>query len=104
MKLKFPKTIFVASDKFKVKYDKKEGGGSFDFSSGELIIGTHRLKDNPETVFNVICHELMEITCCVTSTRYYDPGTMKDFKFFMTHKEFQTNIEIFSKALDQFLE
>lgn len=103
MELKFPKKVQIGHHTFSVKYDKKESGGSFSYESREIIIGTQYLESDPSSVFGVIIHEVMEVIHCMTNTRYTDWGTMRDFKFFMTHKEFQTNIEIFTQVIQNFI-
>jgi len=104
MKLKFPKKVQIGHHLFTVKYDKKEAGGSFSYENREIIIGTEHLEKDPSSVFGVIAHEVMEIIHCMINTRYTDWGTMRDFKFFMTHKEFQTSMEIFTQTIQNFIE
>jgi hypothetical protein len=103
MKLKFPKKINIASDTFKVKYNKNIGGGSFTFDDYTITIGTYHLKRSPKTVFSTILHEVSEIAHVICNTRYDDNGTLQDFKFFMSHKEFQVHNEIVATAIQQFI-
>lgn len=103
MKLKFPKKIEIGDHTFNITYNKKISGGSFDFEDLSIEIGTKYLGISHDTIFGIICHEVMEIIHVVTSTRYVDFGTMRDFKFFMTHKEFEVNTILFSKAIQKFI-
>lgn len=101
--LKLPRTVMIASDTFKMKYNKKGYGASFDFVTGVIEIGTARLEFSPSSVFASIMHEVSEIAHCICNTRYEDHGTLSDFKFFMTHKEFQTHTEMVAQAMLQFI-
>lgn len=103
MKLKFPKTVTIGSYKFAIKKNKKNAGASFNFKTREIIIGTEHIEEDENSVFGLICHELMEISSVITSTRYNDPCVTENYKFVMDHKEFETTIEVFSKALSEFI-
>lgn len=103
MKLKFPKKIEILSYQFKIVYNKNESGGYFNFDQREIGIGTKRLELNPDYVFMIICHEIMEMITVMTNTRYDDGSVAGDWKFFMSHKEFENNIQIFSKAIKEFI-
>ena len=103
MKLKFPKTVTVGSYTFDVKKDVKSAGASFAFCDRNITIGTQRLKKDPVSVFNLICHELFEISSVITSTRYDDTSVAANYKFFYDHKEIETTIDIFAKAVSEFI-
>jgi hypothetical protein len=45
----------------------------------------------------------MEIVFATQRVRYDDPSVEGDYKFFMTHKEFENCISEFSKVIVQFL-
>lgn len=105
MKLKFPKKIQILSFEFKVVYNKKEWGAYLDFDKREIGIGTASLAvGDQSTVFDNICHEIMEAVCNITNTCHLDRGTTWDYKFVMNHKEFQNNISIFSSVIQKFIE
>ena len=72
MKLKFPKTVTITSITFNVRKDNNSDGASLDLANREIKIGTKHLTTDPNYVFELICHELMEIVCILTSTRYDD--------------------------------
>lgn len=103
MRIKLIKSVLIGHHQFTVKYDKKSGGGYFSFEDRIIVVGIQHIENDPISVVGVLMHELMEVICCITNTRYSDWGTMKDFKFFMTHKEFQTNMEMFTQALSNFI-
>jgi|SRR6187402_218684 len=104
MKLKYPKKITIGSTDFKIKYDKTNSGGSFTFDNPLITIGTYDLQHgNDIYVFMIMCHEIMEVINTMSCTRYHCPGDT-DFKFFMSHKEFRTNIELFATAIRNFIE
>ena len=104
MKLRYPKKIKIISDVFNIKYDNAHNGGSFDFSENLLVIGIRDKKENEDRIFQVICHEVFEVIAVISNTRYDDPGNgSQSYKFFMSHKEFQTNIEMFSSVISQFV-
>ncbi len=103
MKLIFPKVINILSFTFKIKQNKTSSGGSFCFAKGEIVIGTKHILDDPTSVFDVICHEVMEAITVATNTRYKDGSCGDNYKFFMDHKEFQTNISLFSITIQKFI-
>ena len=100
LKYKIPNYITVVHQKFKVIKDKAHGGGSFDCSKSEIIIGTRDLEISPDYTFSVLIHEISElIHVNLLNTRYTDYGTANDYKFFMTHKEFETHNAILSSII-----
>lgn len=103
MKLKIPKTVKISTQTFKVEQDLKGYGGSFSFSEGKFVIGTKLLKDEPEHVFMIICHEVMEICTVIMKVRYRDTSVDENFKFFMDHKEFDILLEMFSVTISEFI-
>jgi hypothetical protein len=103
MKIKFPKRITILACEFKVIQDKRAGGGSFNTKEGTMTIGTLYLEDDPSSVFNAICHEVMEIITSLLCLRYSDQSVMGNYKFIMDHKEFQTAIIVFSDIIKNFI-
>lgn len=104
MKLKWPKTIDVVSYKFNVKKDPQSCAASFDFSECRLTIGTKSLKDDPDYVFMLLCHELFEICCAANNVRYRDSSVEGDYKFFLNHKEMENVMNLFASTIKQFIE
>ena len=103
MQIKFPKSIIITSFYFDVVQDKNYGGGSFSCSESKITIGTKYLKKDPHSVFNVICHEIMEVIMVIQMNRYDDASVSGNHKFFQDHKEFQNNIQLFSQVIQQFI-
>lgn len=105
MKLKFPKKVEIGHVTFTVSYNKNIGcGASFSFADRSIEIGTVQLKRDPNTVFMLICHEVMEIIHCINCTRYLDGSVIGNYMFIMDHKQFEVNNNMFSQAIRQFLE
>ena len=103
MKIKFPKKVMILSFAFNIIQDKSTSGGSFDYGKGEITIGTKFLKDDPDSVFMVICHEVYEAITVATKTRYEDGSAAGNWKFFFDHKEFEVNTNIFAMVISQFI-
>lgn len=103
MKIIFPKTIKILSYTFDIIIDKENGGGSFDFGEGTITIGTKYIKQDPSSVFNIICHEVLEAIACATNTRYNDTSVSGNYKFFMDHKEFELNTNLFAITIQNFI-
>lgn len=99
----FPKQILVGPMTYNVFTDKENDGGSFCSLECKLTIGTRSLQKDPTYVWSVINHEIMEIVCATQRVRYDDPSVEGDYKFFMSHKEFENCINEFSKVIIQFL-
>lgn len=103
MKIKLLKEVQILNYKFKMVYNRKESGGYFNFSTREIGIGLKHLKNNPEHVFMMLSHEIMEVVTVATNTRYEDTSVHGDWKFFMNHKEFENNMQIFSQVIFKFI-
>lgn len=103
MKIKFPKKLTILACEFKVIKNKNSSGGSFDIGAGTITIGTEFLGKDQSSVFNTICHEIMEIIMALLSVRYHDSSVSGNYKFFMDHKEFQTAIVVFSQVIKKFI-
>ena len=84
MKIKRIKSLEINSYDFAVKWDSKETGGSFDYNKHEIVIGT---KDNTEReMFNIICHELLEICACECRCRFMRGDVSDDYYFMYDHR------------------
>jgi hypothetical protein len=103
MQLKFPKKIEIGDHTFTIVYNKKTSGGSFTYETLDMTIGTKHLEKSPETVFGIICHEIMEAITVVTNTSFKDYGSGGDYKFIASHKEFETNMMLFAMAIQKFI-
>lgn len=103
MRIVIPEKIEILSYTFSVIQDKSHGGGSFSFGDNQIVIGTKNLLKDPSYTFNVICHEIMEIIHVISSTRYDDASVSGNYKFFQDHKEFENNINLFAKIIQNFI-
>lgn len=103
MKLKFPKKIMIGDRIFKVKTDRKEGGGSFSYDKHEIIIGTKHLKKQPQAVLNVIIHELMEIICVEEDTRLDKGNNYADYVFVYDHQQHTDIVRRLAGILNEFI-
>jgi hypothetical protein len=99
----FPEYVTVGNNSYNVFVDSETGGGSFNGSESNLTIGTKYLHSDPNYVWSVICHEIMEMIYVQFCVRYDDHSVEGNYKFFMDHKEFQNCISEFSKVIVQFL-
>ena len=100
MKLKRIKKLRVNSYDFDVKWSKEISGGSFCYGDLELCIGTN----NTELViFQILCHELMEICATEMNVRFRRPDCETDFIFCFDHRQHETMMNMFAGLLDQFL-
>lgn len=103
MKLKLPEKLIIASYTFKMVYDDKCSGGSVDFGSFEMKIGTELIKKSPNTVFMVICHEVAEAIHIINCTRYDDTSVIGNYMFFQDHKQFDNHICLFAQTIQEFI-
>ena len=103
MELKFPKKVEIGDYLFTVKYNKTHAGGSLNYGTRIIEIGILHIDKDPVSVFGVINHEIMECVTILTNTRFTDNGAGGDYKFFMTHKEFEVNTAIFTRAILNFI-
>lgn len=99
----FPQYVVIGNSTYNVFTDVEMGGGSFNGSDSNLTIGTKYLESDPNYVWSVICHEIMEMIYVQFCVRYDDTSVEGNYKFFMDHKEFQNCISEFSKVIVQFL-
>lgn len=103
MELKLLKKINILSNNFTIKYEKGHLGGSVDFDENLMTIGIQNFEKNQDAVFQLLCHEILEAIQIITNTRYMAFGTTGDYLFISSHKEFQTNMEIFSSIISKFI-
>ena len=101
MKIKRLNKIQILNEEFKIKWDKSYEGGEFSFDDHTIGIGLQSVSEIG--IFNILIHEISEVIHIILNTRYTDYGTMRDFKFFQTHKEFQVHTEILASVLAKFV-
>ena len=104
MKFKKLKEIDIIGHTFKIVWEPKKFGGSFDFDGWVMKIGCGDIKENnPQITWQILMHEISEIVHAILNTRYVDRGTSEDYKFFMSHKEFQNHNTILSSIMWKFI-
>ena len=102
MKIKRIKSLQVNSYKFKIKWDKTHGGGSLSFKDYVIEIGTESAID--DIIFEVICHELMEIVAIEMNVRFRRPDCDSDYIFVYDHRQHETMMNMFASLVSQFIE
>jgi hypothetical protein len=107
MKYKYPKKITICGNEFIMKYDKKEGGGSFKYPYGNekglIIIGTRDLKGDNGDFLAILVHELTEIIHTELFTRFKAPDNDSNYHFCYNHKEHTTACSMLAGLLKQFI-
>ena len=102
MKIKRIKKIWINCYEFSIKWSAKHSGGSFDYRSKVIEIGT---KDNNDSeLFMVICHELMEIAAVEMNVRLRRPDCDSDYVFVYDHRQHETMTNMASKWISEFIE
>lgn len=103
MKIKRIKKLRVGPYMFEVIWDKtgKTRGGSFNYTSRELII---RDDVADELLFHRLSHELMEMATLELNVRLNRPDVGDDYIFVFDHRQFDSMMYIFSGLMMQFLE
>lgn len=95
------KSLTVNSYKFRVIWDKKTYGGSFDYNKREIRIGC---KDNDEREqFMLLVHELDEIAATEMMVRYSRTDCNGDFIFVYDHRQHDTKSNMMAGWLMEFL-
>jgi hypothetical protein len=104
MKLRYPKSIVLAGERWTMEYDKTSQAGGFTRSNNTIQIGT---EGTVERTLSVILHELTEIQTSHLHCRYADDYIQEDdyvsFLFVMTHPQFQEALELVTPVLMEFL-
>jgi len=102
MKLKRIKTLKVNSYTFKVIWNKSHNGGSFKWVPESIIdIGIKDISE--DTIFMIICHELMEICTVEMNVRMQRPDCDTDYIFVYDHRQYDTMMMMFAGLLSQFI-
>jgi hypothetical protein len=103
MKLKFPKKITIGDVVWKIKYDKSQKGGSFNYKEHAIVIGIGCYKTQPTRTLNVIIHELKEIIHIEQDTRYDKGHSTEDWFFAYNHQEHTDLCRRLAGCLNEFL-
>lgn len=101
MKIKRLKKIRINSHDFNVEWDKKVGGGYFSYRDRKICIGT--ADNNNSRIFEIICHEVMEICALEMFVRFDRTDCDSDFMFVYDHRQHTTMMGMFSAAISQFV-
>lgn len=103
MEIKFIKSVEILSSSFKVIWDKKNDGGSFSWSKGEIVIGIKSIKTDPVWTFGVISHEIMEVIFIGMGARFESGRTGENYLFNFDHQTFENTIQVHAQALSKFI-
>lgn len=101
MKLKRLKKIKINCFTFKVTWTKEHSGGSFNYLTRSIEIGTKDSSD--DEIFMILCHEIQEIIACELSVRLSRPDVNSDYIFVYDHRQFETMMNIFSGVISEFI-
>ena len=101
MKLKRIKKLRVNSYNFNVVWDKKLGGGSFDYDKQEIRIGMKDADDAEQ--FMILLHELEELAAVEVMVRFRRPDCDGDFIFCYDHRQHDIKSNLTASWLMQFL-
>ena len=102
MRIKRIKKIRVCSNVFSVVWDKKDGGGSYNYQKQEIRIGVKSGDTN--RIFEILCHELFEVCAVECYVRYSRMDVEGDFVFCFDHKQHSTIQGMFAGLLSQFID
>ena len=83
--MRLPETVQICGKTYTVKTNSKSYDGGGSTVSLTLTVGTK--SKNPERQFEILVHEIMEITACERGDRY-GSGVSNGATFVMSHKEF----------------
>ena len=103
MQIKKLKKIEIIGTPFKVVWNDKDSGASFDWSTQTIIIGSKYMEKDPNYVFNLLMHEISELLHVMLNTRYVDQSAHDNYKFFMDHKEFENHNFLLSSIIPKFI-
>lgn len=78
-----------------------EYGGSFSYGTKSIKIGVKSKEEGP--IFDILCHELMEICAEEMCIRFKRPDCDSDYIFVYDHRQYETMMNMFAGLLSQFL-
>ena len=102
MKIKRIKKLKVNSYTFDVKWNKNHNGGAFRYGEKSIEIGTKG--NDVESIFMVLCHELLEIVALEMNVRLPRPDCDSDFIFVYDHRQHETMANLFAGLISEFIE
>jgi len=102
MKLKYPKTVRGGTFAFKVKYEKKNDEGSFQYYPQPVIKIGIKSGSVPRTL-EIIIHELKELIQVEQFVRFSDPSATDSFQFVYSHKEHADFCSRLAGLLEEFI-
>lgn len=103
MEIKFIKSVEILSSNFRIVWDKKNDGGNFSWSKGEIVIGIKSVKTDPIYTFSIISHEVMEVILSGMGARFDSSRTGENFLFNFDHQTFENAIQIHTQTLSKFI-
>jgi hypothetical protein len=101
MKIKRIKKLKVNSYLFNLVWDSASYGGSFSYEKLNITIGVKSKID--EEIFEIICHELLEIVAVEMRTRLSRPDCGDDYIFVYDHRQHSTTANMFAGLVSQFI-
>jgi len=101
IKIKKITKLKVNSVQFKVIWDKSKRGASFDYGKKTIEIGCNKLDDSE--IFELICHEIMEVVACELYVRFNRLDVADDYIFVYDHRQHTTIMAMFSGLVSQFI-
>ena len=104
MKLNKLEQVKILGYDVKVIWNEQERGGWFSVNEDgvKIAVGCRLIKKSPESVYQTLLHELSELIHVILCYRYDDDGAAGDYKFFMSHKEFQNHNRILCETYHKF--
>ncbi|MEO5991161.1 MAG: hypothetical protein ABIP68_05955 [Ferruginibacter sp.] len=102
IQINFIKKVEILSSIFKIKWDKKTDGGSFNWSTGEIVIGVKSYYQDSLYTFSILSHEIMETVLSGMGARFYN-GREDNWLFSFNHQVFETAIQIHSQVISKFI-
>lgn len=94
------KKITIGDVDYTVEWDKTHSGGSFNFGTKIINIGT---SNGELRAFSVLLHEIQEIILENLNARYDSPHCSSDYLFSFHHDKFTTLNEQLAGILSKFI-
>lgn len=101
MKIKRIKKLKVNSYAFDVKWNKAHNGASFCYADRIIEIGVRYGRD--DEIFQLICHELMELCAVEQHVRFKRPNVDSDYIFMYDHRQHDAMMSLFASLVSQFI-